>query len=94
MIMDYNRVLAYLPVKEFMEKFRQYNFKTEDHTLELRKDEVVINYEKVGSTVELYTYSNAEEVTNYLGSLGIRYTNFHEEKMSLEDAFIGLTGKY
>jgi len=33
-------------------------------------------------------------VENYLNGKGINFTNLHQEPMSLEDAFIGITGKY
>jgi ABC-2 type transport system ATP-binding protein len=44
--------------------------------------------------VELYTYASLEEVIAFLANNAIDYSSVEEQKMSLEDAFIGLTGKY
>jgi ABC-2 type transport system ATP-binding protein len=94
MIMDYNRVLAYMPLEQFMSTFRQYNFDTTTSGLAFEKNGLVVNHERVKNTVELYTYAKEEEVKSYLEAKGIAYTNFRPVQMSLEDAFIGLTGKY
>ncbi|RIH65582.1 ABC transporter ATP-binding protein [Mariniphaga sediminis] len=93
-VFDYNKVLVYMPVKEFMSTFKQFNFEVTNPDVEFEKGGLVENYEKIDSTIELYTYSRANEVESYLASLGIAYSNFREVPMTLEDAFIGLTGKY
>lgn len=94
MIMDYNRVLAYMPLQQFMSTFRQYNFETESSTTPIERNGLIKNYERVKNTVELYTYGQEEEIKSYLGGKGISYQNFRPVSMNLEDAFIGLTGKY
>jgi ABC-2 type transport system ATP-binding protein len=94
MIMDYNRVLAYSSLTEFMSKFKQYNFEVEQNNLLLEKDGMVVNFERVKNTVELYSYASEEEIKSWLNIRAIRYKNFRKVEMSLEDAFIGLTGKY
>jgi ABC-2 type transport system ATP-binding protein len=94
LIMDYNRVLAQKPVKEFMTTFKQFNFELLNADLELKKEKFIVNLEKVKNQIELYTYDSEEVVLNYLASNGIGYTNFRKVEMTLEDAFIGLTGKY
>ncbi len=94
MIMDYNRVLAYMPLQNFLGGFRQFNFETESSQTPIVKNGLVINFERVKNSVELYTYGKEEEIKSYLGGLGISYKNFRPVNMTLEDAFIGLTGKY
>ena len=93
-VFDYNKVLVYMPVKEFMSTFKQFNFEVTNPDAEFEKGGLVENYEKIDNNIELYTYSRANEVESYLASLGIEYSNFREVPMTLEDAFIGLTGKY
>jgi ABC-2 type transport system ATP-binding protein len=44
--------------------------------------------------VELYTYESDEFVINFLKQKGISVKGFRKVEMNLEDAFIGLTGKY
>jgi ABC-2 type transport system ATP-binding protein len=94
LIMDYNRVLAQCPINEFMQTFRQYQFRIEDNTNGLASEEFVVNIEQVKNQVELYTYESAEFVQNYLHEKNINHDGFKQINMGLEDAFIGLTGKY
>ena len=62
--------------------------------MELKKEPFILNIEKVKNKVELYTYSPESEVRKYLDQNKITVGNFAQVKMKLEDAFIGLTGKY
>ena len=94
LIMDYNRVLAQCPVTEFMDTFKQFNFELDEDKHDLKKEKFVVNLEKVKNKIELYTYESERFVLNFLADNGIRYRNFQQTKMGLEDAFIGLTGKY
>lgn len=94
LIMDYNRVLAQTSVEEFMRTFRQYNFDVDRTDIDLSKEDAVVNVEMIKNHVELYSYEPEENIRKLLDRKGISYRNFREVKMSLEDAFIGLTGKY
>ena len=94
MIMDYNRVLAYMPLKQFMSTFHQFNFETESNETPILPDGIIVNAERLKNKVELYSYAPEEDVKHHLDGLGISYKNFAHVEMSLEDAFIGLTGKY
>lgn len=94
LIMDYNRILAQQPIESFMTKFRQYNFTLESEDTEFPKPDLALNVERNRKIAEVYTYSSLSEVKGYLDSRGVKYVAAEEIKMSLEDAFIGLTGKY
>jgi ABC-2 type transport system ATP-binding protein len=94
LIMDYNRVLAQSPVDEFMTNFKQFNFEMEETDVSLLKEDFINNIEIVNNKVELYTYETESFVKDFLSKKNINYKNFAENKMGLEDAFIGLTGKY
>lgn len=94
LIMDFNRVLAQCPVNEFMGTFKQFNFELENDTLNLKNEKFIVNLEKVKNKVELYTYESESFVLKFLEEKGIIFKNFKQTKMELEDAFIGLTGKY
>ncbi len=93
-ILDYSGILLSMPVEEFQRKFKHFRFQVEGNVPDLKKDEVVTNIEIIKNHVSLYSFKSAEEVENYLKSLGIHYSDFHQVPMTLEDAFIGLTGKY
>ncbi len=94
LIMDYNRVLAQRNVNEFMTEFKQFFLEVENPAIDLSKEDFVANFEKVGNKVEIYTYESEEFVTKFLQENGIAHKNFKQIQMGLEDAFIGLTGKY
>ncbi|HPJ79149.1 MAG: ABC transporter ATP-binding protein [Prolixibacteraceae bacterium] len=94
LIMDYNRVLTQRPVAEFMREFKQFCFELEDEKAEIPRNGLIANLERVKDKVELYTYETEDKVRGYLHEQGIAVKNFRRQEMNLEDAFIGLTGKY
>lgn len=94
MVMGYNEVMVNRSVEEFMDEFHEYTFEVENENLELDDQDLIENYEQVKDKIEVYTYATVDEIKNYLNSLGVNYKNFEEVDMTLEDAFIGLTGKY
>lgn len=94
LIMDYNRVLTQRPVAEFMKEFKQFYFELENEQITIPKESYIANIEKVKNKVELYTYESEDFMKNFLKKNGIAVKGFKKVDMSLEDAFIGLTGKY
>jgi len=94
LIMDYNRVLAQCPISEFMTTFKRFDFELENDQVNLKKEPFVRNLEMVKNKVELYTYESNEFVQKFLENNGVVHKGFKQVKMELEDAFIGLTGKY
>ena len=90
MILDYGSILTHQPTAEIMNNFKRYSFKSSSDVV--IKDPKLWNIERVGADWECYSFSPQEEVAHLLSP-------FHIEKLkgsslSLEDAFIGLTGKY
>lgn len=94
LIMDYNRVLVQSPVRDFTSRFKEFTFESDRDDVELKNHPLAVNVERLRNHYEFYTYGNEAEVRQVLDSQGIPYRNFKEEPMTLEDAFIGLTGKY
>lgn len=94
LILDFNGVLAQTSLNEFMGSFNRFDFMLENNNADLKKASFVVNLEKVKNKVELYTYSSESIVKKYLDDNNITVSNFAHVKMELEDAFIGLTGKY
>lgn len=93
-ILDYRSVLMTMPIKEFMSTFKQFKFETSVNDLKLEKDNVVKSYEVIKNKVVIFTFEQQPNIASYLNSRGIDFTNLHQVPMSLEDAFIGITGKY
>ena len=94
LVMDYNRVLAQMPIKDFMRDFKQFNFELENDNVDFAGADFIVNIERITNQVELFTYADEETVKSFLNAKNIAYRNFKKIDMQLEDAFIGLTGKY
>lgn len=90
MILDYGRLLLHEPTQHILDNFRRFRFTaTADEIPQL---EDLWNSEKIGSSWETYSFLPTEQVSQILSQFGAG--SLKEEKLSLEDAFIGLTGKY
>jgi ABC-2 type transport system ATP-binding protein len=94
LIIDYRSVLIDMPIKEFQSKFKQYKFTAPDSSFKLTKNSLIRNYEKIKDRVIVYSFADKQELQAYLNSLNIKYSAIEEVPMTLEDAFIGITGKY
>lgn len=90
-MLDYGRILIHKPTREIMDNFKRYVF-TAPGELEVPTNEHFWNTEKVGSHWETYSFLPKEEVEALLVPYHVE--GLREEALSLEDAFIGLTGKY
>lgn len=80
-------------LETFMRSFHKYIFHN-DKRLQLAKDDILTGWEQRGDQVTLYSFAHPEEVKHHLNSVGIEAHDLHLVPMSLEDGFIGLTGKY
>lgn len=90
LIMDYGKILLHKPTQEIITHFRKFNFDAE--VADIPAIEGLWNIERVGAQWEAYSFLPFEEVRLLL--LPFKATNIAERSISLEDAFIGLTGKY
>ena len=93
MIMDYGRLLLHKPTKEIMEGFKRYKLPKE-LPLSLFSSEAFYSTEKRRDHIETYSFLNKEELAQILQHKIGNTPIIEEDKLSLEDAFIGLTGKY
>ncbi|MDD3807177.1 MAG: ABC transporter ATP-binding protein, partial [Candidatus Marinimicrobia bacterium] len=93
-IMGYEGVILQSSMDYFMNNFRQYDFKLKNGPVDLEKDDVVTNFDRVKNHASLYSFKSPEEVQAYLKNKQIEFEDFVEVPMTLEDAFIGITGKY
>jgi ABC-2 type transport system ATP-binding protein len=93
-IMDYRAVLLNMPIKKFRQEFKHFAFKTSNPNLKIQKDGMVKNFEILRDNASIFTFSHGEEVEDFLKSQNIPYSEFKEMPMTLEDAFVGITGKY
>jgi ABC-2 type transport system ATP-binding protein len=92
-ILDYGSILLHRPTREILDTFHRFRFQTPTPPKAL-PNRRLWNTEKVGAMWETYSFLPKEEVEQELCTQGAAPTALTQERLSLEDAFIGLTGKY
>ncbi|GAB4332459.1 MAG: ABC transporter ATP-binding protein [Calditrichia bacterium] len=94
MIMDYRSILVSMPMNEFLKSFKKFRIMAEKPLPAPARDGVIKNYEQLKNKLFVYSFEEANRVREHLHELGYPVENFEQIPMTLEDAFIGLTGKY
>lgn len=93
-ILDYGKILTQMPVDELLRDFSRYTLSTDVPVEKFSSDALFVNPGKIKDELEFYTFKPLDEVKAALDSLGVGSESLARQDMSLEDAFIGLTGKY
>lgn len=93
-IIDYKSVLMTMPISDFMSKFKHFRCILENPPSSINKDEIIKNIEIIKNKTSIYTFTDEATLLQHLEKLGLKHSGVQQVKMSLEDAFIGLTGKY
>jgi ABC-2 type transport system ATP-binding protein len=91
-ILDYGKILLHERTDYILKNFRRFTFSASSDSFPDNK--ILWNTGKVGNCWETYSFAPAGEVCAVLSSGNNEISGLKEEKLSLEDAFIGLTGKY
>ncbi len=91
-IMDYGRILTQQPVNNLLEKYFQYTFTLTQGSLPYFPE---LFYPTISrGRVEAGSFLRPEEMRGMLDAHSVPYTGLKWTHVSLEDVFIGLTGKY
>lgn len=92
-MLDYGKILLQKPVGELLDTVRQYTFKM---TAEgpLPEDDRIYHPSAIRDRGELFSFLPEAEVRRILDSQQVPYADLESRRVNLEDAFIGLTGKY
>lgn len=93
-IMDYGRILIQKPINHLLNNFRRFTFEVESDKELVLEDANFYHPSQLRQKVETHSFLTEEEALAKLQGLGISPQNFKAEHVNLEDAFIGLTGKY
>lgn len=94
-IMGYQKLLLKMPLATLKETFHRYEFRNQKVVGAIQVDDKnVTNVEYVHDKITLYSFKSLKDIKAYLKTLGIPATDIIEIPMTLEEAFIGLTGKY
>jgi len=92
-IMDYGKIILQQPVKELTDTLKRYTCSIK--TKVPREIEGCYHPTIVKNKMEFHSFLQKPEVEQALNKAGVEYSNLQpQRKLSLEDAFIGLTGKY
>lgn len=92
-IMDYGHIMIQQPVKELLSSVKRYEFTVPDR-YEPNEYSGFYYPSKIRNHVETFSFFSEKEAEEKLKSLGVPFSGLKAESVNLEDAFIGLTGKY
>ena len=90
-VMDYGKILVQMPVNELLGKFRRYTAQVSEG-FQLQNTDDIYNPSVIRQSMELFSMLPEAEVRARLSLQGV--ADVKVENVGLEDAFIGLTGKY
>lgn len=93
-IMDYGKILIQKPIKYLMNNFRRYTFSTSNNAVLNISDKDFYSTSTLRDKVETYSFLPENQIKQKLSGLGVAAIDLKGELLNLEDAFIGLTGKY
>jgi ABC-2 type transport system ATP-binding protein len=93
-ILDRCGVICQSTLKDFMQSLKCFRFRGDQALGRLRREGAIVNFDVVGERVDLFTFEDREALLSTLKGLGIHAPDLEEIPMGLEDAFIGVTGKY
>ena len=93
MILDYGRLLIHKPTREIMDNFHRFRFSLDEGQLPATHEKLW-NTEKTNGQWITYSFEPLATVRQLLEAKGAHVSDLKEETLTLEDAFIGLTGKY
>ena len=94
MFLDRGGEVLQTSLDKFMTGFKQFRFKRNGSSANtLHRDDVIRNLDITGDNASVFSFRPMAEVSAHLAEMGIK-TSLEQVPMTLEDAFIGLTGKY
>ena len=93
-IMDYGRILTQQSIGDLLQNFHRYTCQVPEDYKQVPADEAFYHPAILRSELELHTFLPQTAVAEKLKQLQVPYSNLKMETLGLEDAFIGLTGKY
>lgn len=92
-IMDYGKILVSKPVAELLTEVRRYVC-TVPEGYELPETDGFYHPSVIRRTLEFFSFLPPGAVEERLKELAVPYADMQASHVNLEDAFIGLTGKY
>lgn len=92
-MMDYGKILIQKPVDTLLKELRRYTCHVAER-YEPVSTEGFYHPSVLRNTLEFFSFLPPHEAERRLHDLSVPYSGLQHETVNLEDAFIGLTGKY
>lgn len=93
-IMDYGKILTQQSIDSLMNGFKRYTATVPEACTDVTLPESCYHPAVIRNTLETYSFLNPAEMATVLNEAAVPFSDLKSEAVSLEDAFIGLTGKY
>lgn len=93
-ILDYGNILIQTSINHLLANFKRFSFSGSMDEIKTINDKEFYNTDFVNNRLETFSFLTKEEVETRLRNKGIQCRELVCEDLNLEDAFIGLTGKY
>jgi ABC-2 type transport system ATP-binding protein len=96
-IMDYGRIITHRPLNDFLTKYKKHQVKApenKDAISALKNTEGIDHLDVFKDKMEYHSFLSQEEIGMLYQKYNIKADAEKTETVSLEDAFIGITGKY
>ncbi|MCG8471527.1 MAG: ABC transporter ATP-binding protein [Desulfobacterales bacterium] len=93
-VLEKGRTLISSTLDDFIKGFHCYGFSVNGQEREIPQEGPLFRVEAIGKKRFLFSFASKDEVKSYLSSCGVNAPELEVVPQSLEDAFIGLTGKY
>lgn len=92
-IMDYGKILFHNKISVLTGNLIKYTYQNSGNT-KMPSADFILNASEYKGKTEFYSFAAENEIRSKMEADGINTETLKSEKMNLEDAFIGLTGKY
>jgi ABC-2 type transport system ATP-binding protein len=93
LIMDYGRIVMQKPVTELLDSFKRFKFNCANPEA-INEISDIYNPVTIKGNTEVYSLLAKEDLESLMKKNNVMTNEIQEESLSLEEAFIGLTGKY
>lgn len=93
LIMDYGRIVMQKPVNELLDSFKRFKFNCQNPEA-INEISDIYNPVTIKGNTEVYSLLAKEDLESLMKKNNVMTNEIQEESLSLEEAFIGLTGKY
>ncbi len=93
-IMDYGRILTQQPLDTLLDTLHRFTARVPEGYDVAFSDADLFHPSVIRGTLELHSFLSTDEVSARLSANGVPFSDLQCESLNLEDAFIGLTGKY